>query len=169
MALYCTVLHSSVLYCIKRGGWKREKWENLQSSNQRTFQTLRPPFSRWSRDRESSRANNCTVLHSSVLYCIKRGGWKRKKLENLQTHKEQSDNQTIRRFKDWDHSNPLITRGSWPINSTPFYSILWRWPVLKFHPWLLLCPSIFRLGLSRHCSVVAAPITESNVCVWDPW
>ena len=26
--------------------------------------------------------NNCTVLHSSVLYCIKRGGWKRKKLEN---------------------------------------------------------------------------------------
>ena len=111
----------------------------------------------------------CTVLHSSVLSCIKRGGWKRKKLENLQTHKEQSDNQTIRRFKDWDHSNPLITRGSWPINSTPFYSILWRWPVLKFHPWLLLCPSIFRLGLSRHCSVVAAPITESNVCVWDPW
>jgi len=49
----------------------------------------------------------CTVLHSSVLYCIKRGGWKRKKLENLLTSKEQSDNQTIRRFKDWDHSNPL--------------------------------------------------------------
>merc|ERR1712240_417892 len=34
------------------------------------------------------------VLHSSVLYCIKRGGWKRKKLENLLTSKEQSDNQT---------------------------------------------------------------------------
>ena len=34
LANNCTVLHSSVLYCIKRGGWKREKWENLQTHNQ---------------------------------------------------------------------------------------------------------------------------------------
>ena len=36
-------------------------------------------------------ANNCTVLHSSVLYCIKREGWKREKWENLMTRKEQTD------------------------------------------------------------------------------
>ena len=33
LANNCTVLHSSVLYCIKREGWKREKWENLLTSS----------------------------------------------------------------------------------------------------------------------------------------
>ena len=62
-------------------------------------------------------ANNCTVLHSSVLYCIKRWGWKRKKFENLLTHKEQ----TIKRFKDWDHSNPLwILEGAGQLLSIHF-------------------------------------------------
>ena len=45
-------------------------------------------------------ANNCTVLHSSVLYCIKREGWKREKWENLLTSRHRTD----RRFKDWHHS-----------------------------------------------------------------
>ena len=46
-----TVLHSSVLYCIKRGGWKRKTLENLQSSTQRTdnqrIQPLRPLYPLW--------------------------------------------------------------------------------------------------------------------------
>ena len=72
-------------------------------------------------------ANNCTVLHSSVLYCIKREGWKREKWENLQTkNKEQTDRQTD---VSTTESTLILfgsspdTRGSWPIiphnNSLP--------------------------------------------------
>ena len=56
-------------------------------------------------------ANNCTVLHSSVLYCIKREGWKREKWENLMTRKEQTDGS-----KTETTLSPVDTRGSWPIN-----------------------------------------------------
>ena len=47
----------------KRGGEEKENEKIcFQTSRQRTIkqavQTLRPPFSRWSRDRESSQANN---------------------------------------------------------------------------------------------------------------
>ena len=102
--LYCTALFCTILY--KKRRMKEEKirkfaytqTKNTQTDRQR-IQTLRPPFSRWSRDRESSRANNCTVLHSSVLYCIKRGGWKREKWENLQTHKEQSSKQAVQTLR----------------------------------------------------------------------
>ena len=77
----------------------------------------------------------CTVLHSSVLYCIKRGGWKRKKIENYnkkkqrrqyyreedeekknekicrQSNRQAQNNQADKEFNHWGHSNPLWILG----------------------------------------------------------
>ena len=84
----CNVLYSTVLYCtilyrpIHRYAfsWRIYVNHNIDPS--------------W-----ECIAVYCTVLHSSVLYCIKREGWKREKLENLLTRKEQTDNQTVQRLR----------------------------------------------------------------------
>ena len=46
------------LWILEGAGQLENLQTRRQAKNFQAFQTLRPPFSRWSRDRESSRANN---------------------------------------------------------------------------------------------------------------
>ena len=89
----CTVLYFSVLYCIKM----RKFAQTRQTDRQRTFQKLKSTlrgswpintYVLFSTQQYSTilyntlnyaivsrhQINTCTVLHSSVLYCIKREG-----------------------------------------------------------------------------------------------
>jgi len=67
--------------------------------------------------------NTCTVLHSSVLYCIKREGWKREMRKFA--YKEQTDRQTFQKLKStlFLYGSSPDTRGSWPILSVVYLNI----------------------------------------------
>ena len=105
----------TVLYCIfrtvlykkrrmKEGKMRKFAYKHAKNKEQTDVSTTESTLILSGYSREL--ANNCTVLHSSVLYCIKREGWKREKWENLQT-KNREQRIENKRFNNWVHSNPL--------------------------------------------------------------
>ena len=70
--------------------------------------------------------NTCTVLHSSVLYCIKREGWKRKmrKFAYRQTDKEHRTDVSKTEVHSFLSGSFPDTRGSWPIMDGDKISVL---------------------------------------------
>ena len=99
LALYCTVLHSSVLYCIKREGWKRKKLENLQSSKQTK--------NNWVHSNPL-----CTALFCTVLYKERR--MKEEKIRKF-AYNQGTKNRQTRNSNTETTLSSVDTRGSWPI------------------------------------------------------